>query len=596
MPQNPYAQPPSWYEQNLPLMQGLGTLHSSQMRYLTEPTGYPVNPANARARALQDSLAAYYNAIPQQQQMEQRRIQQEQNARLFDLQVKDYERKAEQDKYQRETIRPLTKQQMEGTLEGQENTLEQQRWAKKNLRPEQLKRSKLETRSAELELKKLEQSNSMYGNWKAMVEASGGTEEEKHLMLLSTPSAGLPLYQQVITRKKYKPLKEETLKKMPAALQQIAPFMKRDAAGNIVSTLEKDLLGVYTESLELEKSGWTAVLDNNEKIAKYGIPEDVAPNTIVHVSNDPKVAPRVIFPAKAGRKYDMENSYQYVAQANIDVRNGERSAASVENDERYSLSWNRLWGRKAQIRFTNQQGQLVQRLEPLSRPPVGIIAPNLTAELPVEGDTQKTQERVEQSRPESPDPAETILSERKALTDARIRKIKEGLKGTSLLIVELAKFTKDMEQGILMPHPGNSRALGKRKEVYQTLKDAIRIARGYGAPQLAEMAELKGAIADPTEVEFITNLMKHGGDPAEYIMGQIDGLKGWVKLNNALLRHELAEGRQLDPTVPADNKLLQELVENQVINWGLDSTTLTHEFSDDMTAEEMEALIFQQPE
>ena len=123
MPQNPYAQPPSWYEQNLPLMQGLGTLHSSQMRYLTEPTGYPVNPANARARALQDSLAAYYNAIPQQQQMEQRRIQQEQNARLFDLQLKDYERKAEDAKYQRETIRPLSEQQIKLGLRETEGTL-----------------------------------------------------------------------------------------------------------------------------------------------------------------------------------------------------------------------------------------------------------------------------------------------------------------------------------------------------------------------------------------------------------------------------------------------------------------------------------------
>ena len=117
---------PSWYEQNYPLIAGTSTLLANQQRYLTEPTGYPVNPGNARARALQDSLAAFFTAIPQQQQMAADREKRKRDQELYNLQVQQYQRQAEQAKQMNPML--LEQQRIQNranqlSLQSQENRL-----------------------------------------------------------------------------------------------------------------------------------------------------------------------------------------------------------------------------------------------------------------------------------------------------------------------------------------------------------------------------------------------------------------------------------------------------------------------------------------
>ena len=85
--ENPYAQP-SWFESNLPYVAGVGTLLANQNRYLTERQQQPVDPANARARAMQDSMNAFFRSLPQQEAMRQGRLKSQQEHELFPLQLK----------------------------------------------------------------------------------------------------------------------------------------------------------------------------------------------------------------------------------------------------------------------------------------------------------------------------------------------------------------------------------------------------------------------------------------------------------------------------------------------------------------------------
>ena len=85
--ENPYAQP-SWFESNLPYVAGVGTLLANQNRYLTERQQQPVDPANARARAMQESMNAFFRSLPQQEAMRQGRLKSQQEHELFPLQLK----------------------------------------------------------------------------------------------------------------------------------------------------------------------------------------------------------------------------------------------------------------------------------------------------------------------------------------------------------------------------------------------------------------------------------------------------------------------------------------------------------------------------
>ena len=86
MPEN-YSQP-GWFERNLPLIAGGGTLLSRQQQYLTERQPQPVDPRNAWARAFGDSLEAFYRGQTAQQQMGANRQQLFQSSQLFPLELK----------------------------------------------------------------------------------------------------------------------------------------------------------------------------------------------------------------------------------------------------------------------------------------------------------------------------------------------------------------------------------------------------------------------------------------------------------------------------------------------------------------------------
>jgi len=505
MPQNPYAQPPSWYEQNLPLMQGLGTLHSSQMRYLTEPTGYPVNPANARARALQDSLAAYYNAIPQQQQMEQRRIQQEQNARLFDLQLKDYERKAEQDKYQRETIRPLTKEQIKLGLRQTEGTLGQQEWERKNLRPEQLKVKQLQRQQEELQLKNQQGRESIRTNWDETVKSFFPDNPVLQNSMADLPNRlGLDGAINYLSSELSTFAKRGTLLSKVRAQELGFPYGTVRLPDNTYSFPADQVL----KQRRMQDSGdlKTKIIDDYDEKRALGFSDHAAKMGFAKQEMSQDGVPKLTFHPYP--EHALEKRRDEIMREGID--NPEMLASSD-----YLQEFNR--------RYLQPQSQIISRedgsIYEVWKSPTPI--PSHIKE-PTHPDYQKIKKEQEESAVGLQTPREPRLVVKgpsvKKTEQQKLNDLSFDLASARSTLLDYKKLVDSHDTFLgFMPKFGDFRATSKAYAL--TLQDILLKMKGYGAPQAPELLRLQGYIA--AIGEFTDVYWKSAANEKKYILTQI---------------------------------------------------------------------------
>lgn len=564
------ASPYTLQESLHPALSALGAYTSNLAQYRGQMTPYKRDPRLDNQRAFGDALTAYMQSASQRDAMKLQREQAQ------------YERKRQEeiDKRNRELF-PFNKEQAKLENERQRLVIAQE----KN----------------KLNLKK---------QWGDLVQnLSGATDGEKKELIRVGPSLGTPLYQKILSRGVTRELTDKEKDSLPEEIRQFGSLYQVN--NNKIEEKIEGASGLVKDLIKLKNQGKYIPVkhDDVDRKVSLGIPPNLAKDAIVHEwsGGGEGKAPKIIFPTKNGRDFDSESSYTYIYQANLDYKNGKRSIDEIKNDLQYSLHFNKLFGKRIQRQYTNEAGQLVTDAVPANAVPSGFIVPDVQP-LPTKGanpeitqagaDEALTAGETEVSAVPSDftqkQPSTRILSQPSTMDKSRKKEAQKALSGLSNLAFEIDKYSKDLEEnGFLIPLYDDSELFGERNSTYRALQDAIRIGKGYGAPQTAELKILQDAIGQIQNPELFLDVFKTGGNAKKYVQGQLSKLKEWVKFNMHLWRYEEQTGKVLDYEDPEDKKIIMQLMEESASkpwSFATDKKGLSESFGK-KNLNDMEALI-----
>ena len=422
------------------------------------------------------------------------------------------------------------------------------------------------------------------------------TDAEKQEMLRVGPSLGMPLYQKIVSRGVTQPLTSAQINSLPERLRSVSGLYHN--VGGQIKEKFPNAGSIVKDIIALENTGnWKAInpTDTQAKI-EQGVPEKYAEEAIVHVytGGGESKAPKIVIPSGSGKDFDAESNLDYVLQANTDFKNGKRTLEDVQSDLRYTLSYNQLFGKQLPKTFVDEQGRTIQTTTPASPAPAGLIKPRMQQQKTTVDNSKVTDQQIAENAFTQDPPNEKIVLNRQPMSTGRKKEVQKGLNGLSNLAFEIRKYEKDLtDNGFLIPFYDDSKQFGVRNNTFRSLQDAIRVGKGYGAPQQAELKLLEEAIGNPQNPDLFINVFKTGGNAREYVLGQLEKLKEWVKLNSILYRYEQETGKVLNFDDANDRAIIQKLIkESEGLDWDLggDIDNRSSEFGK-KSLSDMEALI-----
>ena len=488
--QNQFA--PSWYEQNYPTLVGTGTLLANQQRYLTEPSQFPVNPANARARALQDSLAAFFTAIPQQQQMAADRAKREQDQQLFEMQMQQYQAQAAQAK----VMNPMRERELRLANNAQ---------ALANQQAE-----------ARLQIGK---------DWQGTVESFFPEDKALQAAFKDLPATiGLDaainvlsdMHMQSITQDKM--LSEEEAKRLNVPLGTVRTFNGQ------LQTPDKSLL-----DWRRRKAGGSmdeVIVSDPEKLIAEGVPENKADKVVLIKGFD--------------KEGNVTRRLQNLPKETLEMRRdalmegaytGETDIASPE----YFREWMRRYGTPIEKEVTNPTTGAVVQVNTYNPSPAGLPEPTHAefTKLYPEGFTRDEKRKVIfEGGP--------TKQWRQKTTDS-ITTMEDALK-------ELEFYEKMIDEAEMMVSTGGIQVLPKTgtwpveaSGSVMFIQDQIKEMLNYGAPQEAELKRLAQYLADMGTIS-VERLAKSKLDERAFAKAQIKTIRRNMNRYLESRRNELAKG------------------------------------------------------